>query len=205
MDADGAADISCAASLIEPIAQRRADIVIGSRKIEGAQIDAQPLHRQIMGKGLSSMTQKMLHMPFCDTQCGFKFFRNDVAKYLFGNCESNGFEFDLEILHLAQNKKYKLLEIPIKWADQCGSKVCPVRDSLKMLKMIANLKMRQNLLVGHPINRKYIWMLILFLLLARLSAAAFMPLIDPTEGRYASSALEILNTGDWLTPQIWIF
>lgn len=41
-------------------------------------------------------------------------------------------------------------------------------------------------------------------LLARCVAMSFLPLTDPTEGRYAQVAQEMAVTGDWVTPRIWM-
>ena len=68
-----------------------------------------------------------------DTQCGFKLFRAPVAQALFSVCQCNGFSFDVEILFLAQQWKYRIAEIPVQWTEQTGSKVHVVRDGLRML------------------------------------------------------------------------
>jgi 4-amino-4-deoxy-L-arabinose transferase-like glycosyltransferase len=38
----------------------------------------------------------------------------------------------------------------------------------------------------------------------RLWVAGTLPLIEPTEGRYAQIALEMVESGDWVTPKVWI-
>jgi len=43
-----------------------------------------------------------------------------------------------------------------------------------------------------------------FILAARIFAMSLLPLTDPTEGRYAQVAQEMLITGDWITPRIWM-
>ena len=45
--------------------------------------------------------------------------------------------------------------------------------------------------------------LLVFVLAARLLALPFPPLTDTTEGRYASIAREMADTGDWVTPRLW--
>ncbi len=39
---------------------------------------------------------------------------------------------------------------------------------------------------------------------ARLASMALLPLTDPTEGRYAQVAQEMVATGDWVTPRVWM-
>ena len=53
------------------------------------------------------------------------------------------------------------------------------------------------------------WRSVLFLavlagLILRLIGLLTIPLVDPSEGRYAASAAEILRSGDWLTPQVFV-
>lgn len=42
------------------------------------------------------------------------------------------------------------------------------------------------------------------MLAARLLLLPILPLTDPTEGRYALIAKDIVQTGNWITPHIWI-
>lgn len=44
--------------------------------------------------------------------------------------------------------------------------------------------------------------MLLLLLLLRLVSSSLYPLIDPTESRYAEMARKMLETGNWITPQI---
>jgi len=45
---------------------------------------------------------------------------------------------------------------------------------------------------------------IAFGILARAVGMYAIPLVDPSEGRYAASASEILRTGDWLVPPVFV-
>ena len=50
--------------------------------------------------------------------------------------------------------------------------------------------------------RRVLWILAVFYAL-RLLAGAFLPVFDPSEGRYASIAAHMAASGDFLTPHLW--
>jgi hypothetical protein len=53
-----------------------------------------------------------------------------------------GWAFDVEILHIATLRGYRILEIPVTWYYGAESKVSPIRDSWRMFKEL--LIIRQN-------------------------------------------------------------
>ena len=77
-----------------------------------------------------------------DTQCGFKLFRGAVAEALFGELETTGFGFDVELLMLARRRGYRVIEVAINWADQPGSKVDVLRDGPRMLAQVVRARVR---------------------------------------------------------------
>ena len=89
---------------VEPRLREGHDVVIGSRAILGAQIEQrQPMYRRLG----SSAFGLFMHMcvglgDIPDTQCGFKFFRGDVARDLFALQQIDGYMFDVEVLYLAR-------------------------------------------------------------------------------------------------------
>jgi len=67
-----------------------------------------------------------------DTQCGFKCFRAAVAEDLFHRQTITGWSFDVELLFIARQRGYRILEIPIPWYYNSKSKVSVVKDSFQM-------------------------------------------------------------------------
>ncbi len=123
-----------------PSFERNFDIVIGSRNSErkGA-----PWTRLVMARSMMILRTLIVGVyGISDTQCGFKAFRNDVAKKLFKkiNDINKGFKqvtgshvtagFDVELLYLAQKLGYRIKEVPVNWLYVETRRVSPLKDSI---------------------------------------------------------------------------
>lgn len=131
-DADGATPIEELPRL-EAALGSGADIAIGSRALHaaGVKVDAK-WYRRIMGRGFHRLVELLAVRGLQDTQCGFKLFRGPVAQDLFSRMRMNGFSFDVEVLVMAQRQGYRVVEVPVNWTHQAGSRVNLVTDSLRM-------------------------------------------------------------------------
>jgi dolichyl-phosphate beta-glucosyltransferase len=119
------------------------DIAIGSRALPGSEILVrQPRQRQLMGKVFNRLVQLLTVSGIRDTQCGFKLFKQDVAKVLFEKQTVWGFGFDVEILFIASKSGYRIKEVPVKWIDSPDSRVHIVKDSFTMLTDLARIRTR---------------------------------------------------------------
>ncbi|MBT4824364.1 glycosyltransferase family 2 protein [Candidatus Woesearchaeota archaeon] len=119
------------------------DIIIASRNLKESDIKIkQPMYRQLMGKTFPLLVNLIALRGFKDTQCGFKLFKTDVAKKIVSLQTFERFSFDVEILFIAKKLRYKIKEAPVIWIDKEGSKVNPIKDSIKML--IDLFKIRYN-------------------------------------------------------------
>lgn len=129
------------------------DVIIGSRKgREGA-----PIIRKMMAYGFSLLRLLVLRLPYKDTQCGFKAFKKEASKEIFGKMKifsgkmratgsSVSAGFDLEVLYLARKLGYKVAEVPVDWHHKEGTKVNPIKDSWEGLRDL--FKVRLNALTG---------------------------------------------------------
>lgn len=112
------------------------DIAIGSRAIEGSNIEAHPIwYRILLGKIFCRVRDLLIPLNIKDTQSGIKFFKKEVAKDIFNRQEINGFGFDTEILYIAKKKNYSIKEVPVHLLKEHSfkkSKLKPIRDSIKM-------------------------------------------------------------------------
>lgn len=117
------------------------DIAIGSRSIKGANITVhQPFYREIMGKVFNFLVQIFVLRGIHDTQCGFKLFKGPCAKNIAGELKIDRFGFDVEMLYLAQKKKYKIKEVAVTWINSPTSRVNPISDSFKMFLELLSIK-----------------------------------------------------------------
>ena len=129
------------------------DVVIGSR----ASRKGAPLMRKIMAYGFMFLRTVILRLPYKDTQCGFKAFRNEAARKIFKRMKIFGEEtrthgasvaagFDLEILYVARKLKLKVAEVPVVWHHREGTKVNPIKDSWEGLRDL--MRVRINAVLG---------------------------------------------------------
>jgi dolichyl-phosphate beta-glucosyltransferase len=141
-DADGATPIHELARLEKALAEG-ADMAIGSRAL-AARLPEFAVHakvyRSVLGTLFNAAVRQGGITGISDTQCGFKLFRRIIAQELFGYASINGFGFDLELLYLAQQRGYRIAEVPINWTDQPGSKVRILRDGFAMLRELAVIR-----------------------------------------------------------------
>jgi dolichyl-phosphate beta-glucosyltransferase len=118
------------------------DIAIASREAPGSQRIGEPEIRHIMGRVFNLIVRLVAVRGLQDTQCGFKCFKREVAQAVFPLQTINGWAFDVELMFIAQQRGYKIIEVPITWYYRDHSKVKPMQDSINML--IETLKIRRN-------------------------------------------------------------
>jgi glycosyltransferase involved in cell wall biosynthesis len=151
-DADLSTPIEELAKL-EDALKKGFDIAIGSRRAEGAEIvKHQPWLREHIGVAFGVLTGLIVRTGFKDTQCGFKLFRHQTAKKIFPLQTAKGLPFDLEVLALAMRMGFRIVEVPVVWMDEEGSKVKPIAHLpsviLEVLKIRWNLWRRRELEKG---------------------------------------------------------
>lgn len=142
-DADLSTPIAELPKIIGPIEAGNYDIVFGSRALDRNLIGhRQPWQREQSGKIFNGIVRLLTGLPFYDTQCGFKAFRMEAARPVIAQGRVDGFGFDVELLLLAQRAGLRMLEVPVRWDHNEGSKVHLVHDSLRMFTEIVSLRGR---------------------------------------------------------------
>jgi len=109
------------------------DVAIASREAPGARRIGEPAYRHVMGRVYNLFAQALVVPGIKDTQCGFKCFTRQAARAIFGVQVMPGWGFDVEVLFIARRWGYRIVEVPVEWHYGQGSRVSPVKDSLRML------------------------------------------------------------------------
>lgn len=124
LDADGSTSITHLDTFL-PQLETGTDVVIGSRKIEGAFIQIhQPRHREIMGEGGNWLIRIVLGLwTYPDTQCGFKALSGEAADEIAKRMVVDRWGFDFELIILARTLGFKLKQLPVRWMNEEGSTV----------------------------------------------------------------------------------
>ncbi len=128
---------------IEMIRSGTCDLAHGSRRhIESDILRDQPWHRRVLSRTFKSMVRTVLRVPreLTDTQCGFKIYRGDVARELYGECITDGFMFDIEIILRAVRKGYRIGEFPVEWACDLDSRLSVTRTPWPVLAELRRLR-----------------------------------------------------------------
>lgn len=123
MDADNSTKVEEVAKFL-PHFERGADLVIGSRRIEGSVIAVkQPWIRDFLGGVFRTVVHTLVPMRVTDSQCGFKAFSAKAAELVFGKQTVFRWAFDVELLAIARAHKLKIVEVPVTWVNDAASKV----------------------------------------------------------------------------------
>ena len=115
-----------------PPALTEFDIAIASREGPGAIRYNEPAYRHFVGRVFNAMIRLIALPRLHDTQCGFKCFHQSVAEDLFRCQTLAGWSFDVEVLFIAEQRGYRIVELPIPWFFNPDSKVNVMQDSFQM-------------------------------------------------------------------------
>ncbi len=148
MDADNATRIDEVEAMIQILDLNKADVVIGSRYLGSSMVKIkQPWYRVVIGRIGNMLIRWLLLDDIRDTQCGFKIFKNYVAKDIFQRVKITRFGFDIELLGIAQKVlSYRIQEVPVSWYDSNDTRVRPMRAAA--MTFIELIWIKVNLMAG---------------------------------------------------------
>lgn len=142
MDADNSTTVDQVEGFL-PYFLQGYDIVIGSRRIAGADIAVrQSWTRDFLGGVFRLIVHTLVPLGAKDSQAGFKCFSRRATETVFQKQTIFRWAFDVEILAIACKLGFKIKEAPIKWENDAESKV-RLSGMIKMLFEV--LQVRWNL------------------------------------------------------------
>ncbi len=100
-------------------AAKEADLVLGSRYLNGIRMINWPLSRLMLSKGAAKYVQTVTGMPFTDPTGGYKCFRRRALQALdLEAVHSNGYSFQIEMTHKLWRQGMRIVEVPIIFTDR---------------------------------------------------------------------------------------
>ena len=117
MDADFSHDPAYLPRLLE--AAKRADLVIGSRYVEGGGVSNWGALRRGISRGGSTYARLVLGVGIRDLTGGFKCFRREGLEAIdLDSVDARGYAFQIEMTYLALQAGFRVVEVPIVFRDR---------------------------------------------------------------------------------------
>jgi dolichol-phosphate mannosyltransferase len=100
-------------------AEGGADVVLGSRYVDGGGVTDWGFVRRAISRGASVYTSLFLRMGVKDPTGGFKCFRRRVLETLdLNTITASGYTFQIEVTFLARRAGFRIVEVPIVFSDR---------------------------------------------------------------------------------------
>ncbi len=141
MDADGSHSPRDVPRMIKQI-QQGADVVIGSRRIQGGAITGWGIHRRIASWGAMTVARIVLGLKTKDVTAGFRAYKSNVLRNLqLDTIKSNGYAFQEEMVYLCECAGYVIKEIPVTFTDRkTGVSKLSTKDIIEFFLTIFRLR-----------------------------------------------------------------
>ena len=121
--------------------EKNYSIYFGSRNHPESKVKKNFL-RYLLGQVYRFLIYFLFKIKFYDTQCGYKLYKNSIAKKIFSKLKDNRFAHDVEIVLIANNKKISIKEMPVNWIHKNDSKVNILKDIFIMFWDLLMIKKR---------------------------------------------------------------
>jgi dolichol-phosphate mannosyltransferase len=143
MDADLSHDPAYIPQFIERA--EHADVVVGSRYIEGGSIVGWSLYRKLVSKLANFLARMAAGAGVGDMTSGYRAYRKEVfEKVATERIKSSGYAFQLEIIYEIRKKGFKIDEVPIIFTDRRkGESKLGMREIISFLTFTIKLGLKQ--------------------------------------------------------------
>ncbi len=121
-DVDLSGDVTALPMMVDLVGSGAADVVIGSRLLEGARVRRR-WSRSVMSHTYSQIVQWLAAPPVLDLQCGLKVIDARVAREVLHHVDNEDWFFDTELLLAAWQSGHRLVEVPLEWSERVRTTV----------------------------------------------------------------------------------
>ncbi len=122
MDADGSHRAQDLDSIVDA-ARGCGGLAIGSRYMRGGQIVGWPAHRLLLSSGANVYCRTLLGLRVRDCTSGFRCYTRDLlASIKFDEVVSQGYSFQIEMVHRTVRLGYPVVEVPIRFEDRVAGR-----------------------------------------------------------------------------------
>ncbi len=148
MDADATYSLETLPRCLEKISLGY-DAAIGNRRARSTHFILHPSDflyvtlRHAIGAVFSALAAHIVGLRVDDSQCGFKVYRGDVARRVFGQLQEERFAADVEIIALLQHMGASVAEVPVVYVyRRQQTSVRLIRDGLQMSRSLFRIRRR---------------------------------------------------------------
>ena len=143
MDCDFSHDPADIPRLLEAAAE--ADVVLGSRYVDGGGVSDWGLLRRVLSRGGSLYARAFLRVPVRDLTGGFKCFRRVVLETVdLDRLHAEGYGFQVELTYRALQAGFRVREIPIVFRERrVGRSKMNARIALEAVWKVPALRLRR--------------------------------------------------------------
>lgn len=143
VDADGAIPVAEVCRLLRlALDSPGLSALFASRvKMLGKSIERSEL-RHFLGRIFAFLVGVSIWPNVYDSQCGLKLIRSSVYRRIAPWLQEEGFCFDVELLAALLAAGAEIIEVPIDWQHQPGSKLSLLRESYRMFRGVLRIRAR---------------------------------------------------------------
>jgi glycosyltransferase involved in cell wall biosynthesis len=122
MDADGShqpEELSRLLAPLDPTGPEGADVVLGSRYVDGGLVRNWPRSRMLLSRGGNAYVRLVLGLPLRDATGGYRAYRGDVLRKLeLAEVASQGYCFQVDLAWQAWRAGFNVVEVPITFIER---------------------------------------------------------------------------------------
>lgn len=144
-DADGSTDQEAIPRFLGYLREHPdVSAAFGSRNLVASTVLGKSFVRWFLGSCFLYLAKLVFMCPsVTDFTLGFKMFRRTAALDIFAHQYDNYFVAEAEIVYVTALRGYRMVELPVSWANQRDSRVKMVHDSLRSLVGVARILLRR--------------------------------------------------------------